>query len=184
MVVNDDFDWEGDRHLRRELSESVIYEMHVRGFTKSRTAKVKCPGTYLGVIEKIPYLKVAGCHGRRADAGQRVPDFGHLRKHDGTSQLLGLRPDGVLLAAPRLRVRQTPGAQVTEFKQMVKALHAAGIEVILDVVFNHTCEGNEQGPTLSFKGLENQVYYILSEGALHQLQRLRKHDQRQPPGCS
>ncbi len=71
VVVNDnDFDWEGDRHIRRDISESIIYEMHVRGFTKSRTAKVKAPGSYLGVIEKIPYLQSLGHHRGGIDAGQ------------------------------------------------------------------------------------------------------------------
>ncbi len=80
---------------------------------------------------------------------------------------------------------RTPGAQVREFKEMVKALHAAGIEVILDVVFNHTCEGNEQGPTLSFKGLENQVYYILSEGKHYtNYSGCGNTHQRQSSGCS
>ena len=93
------------------------------------------------------------------------PINGIYGQNAGAAELLGLRPAGVLLAAPRLCASaRSPAAQVTEFKQMVKALHEAGIEVILDVVFNHTCEGNELGPTLSFKGLENRVYYMLDNG--------------------
>ncbi len=103
VVVDDYFDWEGDRHLRRELSESVIYEMHVRGFTTSHTSKVEHPGTYLGVIEKIPYLQVAGRDGGRTDAGPRVPDLRHPRQEARPRQLLGLRSDGLLRSASRLR---------------------------------------------------------------------------------
>ncbi|MDF1841672.1 MAG: glycogen debranching protein GlgX [Rubripirellula sp.] len=164
VVIDDDFDWEGDRHIRHDISESVIYEMHVRGFTKSRTAKVKAPGTYLGVIEKIPYLQSLG-----VTAVELMPinEFPIKDIHGNRME----RPnywgyDSMAFFSPHrgYAFDRTPGAQVREFKEMVKALHAAGIEVILDVVFNHTCEGNERGPTLSFKGLENQVYYILSEG--------------------
>ncbi|MCA9136321.1 MAG: glycogen debranching protein GlgX [Planctomycetales bacterium] len=164
VVINDDFDWEGDRHLRRELSESVIYEMHVRGFSKSRTAKIKCPGTYLGVIEKIPYLQDLGV---TAVELMPVNEFPILDIHGHAPErpnYWGYDPMAFFSPHRGYAHDKRPGAQVREFKQMVKALHAAGIEVILDVVFNHTCEGNERGPTLSFKGLENQVYYILSEG--------------------
>ncbi|KAA5541367.1 glycogen debranching protein GlgX [Roseiconus nitratireducens] len=164
VVVNDTFDWEGDRHLRRDLSESVIYEMHVRGFTKSRTAKIKCPGTYLGVIEKIPYLKDLGV---TAVELMPVNEFPILDIHGQVPErpnYWGYDPMAFFSPHRGYAHDKQPGAQVVEFKQMVKELHKAGIEVILDVVFNHTCEGNENGPTLSFKGLENQVYYILSEG--------------------
>lgn len=164
VVVDDDFDWEGDRHIRHDISESVIYEMHVRGFTKSKTAKVKCPGTYLGVIEKIPYLQELGVTAVELMPVNEFPikDI-HGNKLDRPNYW-GYDPMAFFSPHRGYAFDQTPGAQVTEFKQMVKALHKAGIEVILDVVFNHTCEGNERGPTLSFKGLENQVYYILSEG--------------------
>ena len=161
VVMEEKFDWQGDRHVRRNLSESVIYELHVRGFTRSRTSGVKDPGTYLGVIEKIPYLKSLGvtavelmpvhefptneCNGRKSDRPNYwgYDSMGFFSPHRG-------------YAASR-----EPGAQCREFKEMVRALHAAGIEVILDVVFNHTCEGNHLGPTIGFKGLENSVYYML-----------------------
>lgn len=164
VVVDHSFDWEGDRHLGREMSESIIYEMHVRGFTKSRTAKVKAAGSYLGVIEKIPYLQSLGITAVELMPVHEFP----IRDPQGKKLT---RPnywgyDAMAFFAPHRGYAHSsdPGAQVVEFKQMVKALHAAGIEVILDVVFNHTSEGNEHGPTLSFKGLENQIYYILSEG--------------------
>ena len=164
VVIKDDFDWEGDRHVRHDMSESIIYEMHVRGFTKSRTAKVKTPGTYLGVIEKIPYLKSLGVTAVELMPVNEFPIKDILGQKMERPNYWGYDPMSFFSPHRGYAHDRAPGAQVREFKQMVKALHAEGIEVILDVVFNHTCEGNEQGPTLSFKGLENQVYYILSEG--------------------
>ncbi len=164
VVVDDEFDWEGDRHVRHDISESVIYEMHVRGFTKSRTAKVKAPGTYLGVIEKIPYLKSLGITAVELMPVNEFPIKDIYGNKMDRPNYWGYDPMAFFSPHRGYAHDKTPGAQVREFKEMVKALHKAGIEVILDVVFNHTCEGNERGPTLSFKGLENQVYYILSEG--------------------
>ena len=164
VVIDDQFDWGDDRPIRRPMSESIIYEMHVRGFTKSRTAKVKSPGTYAGVIEKIPYLKSLGI-----TAVELMPVH-EFPIHDAGGNKMS-RPnywgyDPMAFFAPHrgYAAGKTPGCQVREFKELVRALHAEGMEVILDVVFNHTCEGNEHGPTISFKGLENSVYYILSEG--------------------
>lgn len=164
VVVDDEFDWDGDRHIRRDISESIIYEMHVRGFTKSRTAKVKAPGTYLGVIEKIPYLKSLGITAVELMPVNEFPIRDIYGNKMQRPNYWGYDPMAFFSPHRGYAYDRTPGAQVREFKEMVKALHHAGIEVILDVVFNHTCEGNERGPTLSFKGLENQVYYILSEG--------------------
>jgi isoamylase len=161
VVVDDYFDWAGDRHLRRELSETVIYEMHVKGFTRHESANTKKPGTYLGIIEKIPYLKSLGVTAVELMPVHEFP----INNFDGSDNT---RPnfwgyDPLSFFAPHRGYASgsEPGCQVNEFKTMVKALHEAGIEVILDVVFNHTCEGNEKGPTLSFKGLENSVYYML-----------------------
>ena len=164
VVVDDFFDWEGDRHLRRDLSETVIYEMHVRGFTQHESSSVNHPGTYLGVIEKIPYLKSLG-----VTAVELMPihEFPILDIHGNRPERVNYWGyDSMAFFSPHrgYGTQTEPGCQVLEFKQMVKALHQAGIEVILDVVFNHTCEGNEQGPILSFKGLENDVYYMLEEG--------------------
>lgn len=163
VVVHDDFDWEGDRHIRRPLDESVIYEMHVRGFTKSRTAKVDANGGYLGVIEKIPYLQSLGITAVELMPIHEFPIMDTMGQKPSRPNYWGY--DSMAFFSPHrgFATDTTPGAQVREFKEMVKALHAAGIEVILDVVFNHTCEGNENGPTLSFKGLENSVYYILED---------------------
>ncbi len=164
VVVDDDFDWDGDRHIRRDISESVIYEMHVRGFTKSRSSKVEAPGSYLGVIEKIPYLQSLGVTAVELMPINEFPIRDILGKKLDRPNYWGYDPMAFFSPHRGYADSNQPGAQVREFKEMVKALHRAGIEVILDVVFNHTCEGNEDGPTLSFKGLENQVYYILSEG--------------------
>jgi glycogen operon protein len=164
VVVDDNFDWDGDRHIRKDISESIIYEMHVRGFTKSRTAKVKTPGGYLGVIEKIPYLQSLGITAVELMPVNEFPIKDIYGNKMDRPNYWGYDPMAFFSPHRGYAHDRTPGAQVREFKEMVKALHAAGIEVILDVVFNHTCEGNERGPTLSFKGLENQVYYILSEG--------------------
>jgi isoamylase len=164
VVIDDSFDWQGDRHLRRGLADTVIYELHVRGFTASPTSGVTHPGTYLGVIEKIPYLKSLG-----VTAVELMP------VHEFPTELpSGVRPeafnywgyDPLAFFAPHrgYAAGTEPGCQVREFKEMVRALHAANIEVILDVVFNHTAEGNHLGPTVSFKGLENRVYYMLGEG--------------------
>ena len=164
VVIDDFFDWQGDRHLRRGLADTVIYELHVRGFTADPSSGVAHPGTYLGLIEKIPYLKSLG-----VTAVELMP------VHEFPTELpSGERPerfnywgyDPMAFFAPHrgYAAGTEPGCQVREFKEMVRALHAAGIEVILDVVFNHTAEGNHLGPTLSFKGLENRVYYMLGDG--------------------
>ncbi|MEO1496069.1 MAG: glycogen debranching protein GlgX [Planctomycetota bacterium] len=162
VVVDDHFDWGGDRHLRRPLAESVIYEMHVRGFTNSPTSGADSPGTYLGVIEKIPYLKSLGV---TAVELMPVHEFPTNESNGTTTKRANYWGyDPMAFFAPHRGYAQgeEPGAQVREFKEMVRELHAAGIEVILDVVFNHTSEGNDQGPTFSFKGLENSVYYMLN----------------------
>jgi isoamylase len=165
VVIDDTFDWQGDRHLKRSLSETVIYEMHVRGFTQSRSSGVKEPGTYLGLIEKIPYLRSLG-----VTAVELMPVLDFPLDHwsgsaeQGKPNYWGYDPMAFFAPHRGYAASSEPGAQVVEFKQLVRALHQAGIEVILDVVFNHTAEGNELGPTLSFKGLENRVYYMLANG--------------------
>lgn len=161
VVHEDTFDWEGDRHVRRDLSETIIYEMHVRGFTQSPTSGVEYPGTYYGVIEKIPYLQELGVTAVELMPIHEFP----IRDINGNlpqrHNYWGYDPMAFFAPHRGYAAGDEPGCQADEFKEMVKALHQANIEVILDVVFNHTCEGNELGPVLSFKGLENQVYYML-----------------------
>ena len=164
VVIDDAFDWKGDRHLRRDLSETIIYELHVRGFTQSATSGVEHPGTYLGVIDKIPYLKSLGVTAVELMPVHEFPIHGINGQVLERPNYWGYDPLAFFAPHRGYAVGKEPGSQVREFKQMVRALHAAGIEVILDVVFNHTCEGNELGPVLSFKGLENRVYYMLANG--------------------
>lgn len=162
VVTDDHFDWRGDRHLNYRLADSVIYEMHVRGLTQSPTSGCQFPGTYRGVIEKIPYLKSLGI-----SAVELMPVHEFLECEPFSTEKNPRRNywgyDPVAFFAPHRKYTSDTrlGGQVQEFKEMVRELHRAGIEVILDVVFNHTAEGNERGPTLSLKGLENPVYYIL-----------------------
>lgn len=164
VVVNDDFDWRGGRHLRRRLSETVIYEMHVRGFTRSRSSGVKHPGTYLAIIEKIPYLQSLGVTAIELMPVHEFPIYDCMGNKPERPNYWGYDPMAFFAPHRGYAVGSEPGCQVREFKEMVRELHRAGIEVILDVVFNHTAEGNELGPTLSFKGLENRVYYMLDNG--------------------
>ncbi|MGI9457481.1 MAG: glycogen debranching protein GlgX [Aeoliella sp.] len=162
VVVDEDFDWQGDRHLKRPLAESIIYETHVRGLTRSGTSDTQNPGTYLGLIEKIPYLKSLGITAVELMPVHEFP----LAESDGSkprrSNYWGYDPMAFFAPHRGYMKGTKPGGQVDQFKTMVRELHAAGIEVILDVVFNHTAEGNEQGPTFSFKGLQNNVYYMQS----------------------
>ncbi len=164
VVMDEHFDWEGDRHLRRDISETIIYEMHVRGFTKSDTSGVDSPGTYLGVIDKIPYLQSLGVTAVELMPIHEFPIMATDGSEPERRNYWGYDPMAFFSPHRGYAAGDEPGCQVHEFKQMVKALHQAGIEVILDVVYNHTCEGNELGPTLSFKGLENGVYYMLESG--------------------
>ncbi|TMM38043.1 MAG: glycogen debranching protein GlgX [Actinobacteria bacterium] len=165
VIDVDDYDWEGDRPLNRPMHETVIYEMHVGGFTRSPSSGVYNPGTYRGVVEKIPYLKSLGVTAvellpvfmfDEREGDRILPEGTTLTNYWGYSPLALFAPhDGYCVSA-------TEGTHVREFRDMVKALHAAGIEVILDVVFNHTGEGNHLGPAVSFKGMANPVYYHLS----------------------
>lgn len=161
VVVDDSFDWQGDRHIKRSLAETVIYEMHVRGFTRSRTSGAQHPGAYRGVIEKIPYLQSLGVTAVELMPVHEFPINSPWGKREPRRNYWGY--DSLAFFSPHrgYAASHEPGAQVVEFKEMVRELHRAGIEVILDVVFNHTCEGNHLGPTLSFKGLANNVYYML-----------------------
>jgi isoamylase len=165
VVVSDEFDWRGDRPLNYPLRHCVIYETHVRGLTMGSGSGVEHPGTYLGVVEKIPYFKRLGVTSlellpvQEFDENENPhvdPATGlRLKNYWGYSTVAFFAPKGGYSFSGRI------GEQVSEFKLMVRELHAAGIEVVLDIVFNHTAEGNELGPTLSFRGLDNKIYYML-----------------------
>ena len=167
IVDDDDFDWEHDQPLNIHLADSVIYEMHVRGFTRDPSSGVNAPGTYAGVIEKIPYLKSLGVTAVELLPVTEFDENDNPRVNPMTGEKLhnfwGYHPVNFFSPKQAYASDSRPGSQVREFKEMVKALHEAGIEVILDMVFNHTCEGNEKGETLSFRGLDNVVYYLVDE---------------------
>ena len=139
--------------------------MHVRGFTRHDSASVTHPGTFRGIIEKIPYLLKLGITAIELLPVTEFDEADNYRKNPLTGEALhnfwGYHPISFFAPKAAYAVEMTAGAQIREFKEMVKALHAAGIEVILDMVFNHTGEGNEEGRTLSFRGLDNSVYYIV-----------------------
>ena len=150
LLLNRRFDWQGTTRPKTPWSETVIYETHLRGLTIHPSAGSKYPGTFLGVIEKIPYF---------LELGITAVEFMPVQEFDGTSDPLS---------------DPATGRQLDEFKTMVRELHRARIEVILDVVFNHTAEGGEHGPTFNFRGFDNALYYMLDED---------KHRYRDFSGC-
>ncbi len=161
IVVDDAFDWQNDASPHVPLEKLVIYEVHVKGFTAHPSSGVQHPGTYLGFIEKIPHLTALG-----VNAVELLPvhefyidDFLLAR---GLTNYWGYNSIGFFAPESSYGTGRAPGAQVAEFKTLVRALHRAGLKVILDVVHNHTGEGNELGPTLSFRGIDNPSYYALS----------------------
>jgi isoamylase len=162
-----DYDWEGDKPLNRPIEDTIVYEMHVRGFTKSATSEAHHPGTFLGIIEKITYLKELGVTAVELlpifDFDETVP----LRIVDGKPlwNFWGYSTMSYFAPQSAYCVRPEDGMHLKEFRDTVKALHKAGIEVILDVVFNHTDEGNHQGPTFCFRGIDNRSYYFLVPSA-------------------
>jgi isoamylase len=167
VFAQEHFDWEDVRPPKRPWSETVIYETHVRGSTIHHSSQVAAPGTYRGLIDKIAYFKELGI-----TAVELMPIFEFnerevVRIDPITGQRLanywGYVP--VAFMAPKATYCSSGGhgQQKLEFKEMVKAFHQAGIEVILDVVLNHTAEGNHLGPTLCFRGLDNAIYYMLEE---------------------
>jgi len=156
------YDWEGDAPLGRPSARTIVYEMHVRGFTRHPSSGVDANtrGTFAGLIEKIPYLQGLGI-----TAVELLPVF-QFDPHDcppGKVNYWGYAPVSFLAPHHAYSSRGDALGPVDEFRDMVKALHRAGIEVILDVVFNHTAEGDHRGPTFSFRGLDNPTYYILDE---------------------
>ena len=161
IVVDDAFDWQGVRSPDLELEQLVIYEVHVKGFTAHPSSGVRCPGTYLGFIEKIPHLTRLGVNAVELLPVHEyyVDDFLIQR---GLTNYWGYNSIGFFAPESSYSSRQAPGCQVTEFKTLVRELHRAGIKVILDVVYNHTGEGNEMGPMMCFRGLDNLSYYGLT----------------------
>lgn len=155
------YDWEGDMPLKRSYSRTIIYEMHVAGFTKHPSSGIPAEkrGTYAGLIEKIPYLQDLG-----VTAVELLPIF-QFDPHDaplGLRNYWGYSPISFFAPHAAYSSRKDPLGPLNEFRDMVKALHRAGIEVILDVVYNHTSEGDHKGPTFCYRGFANDVYYSLN----------------------
>ena len=157
------YDWEGDQPLKRPIHESIIYEVHVGGFTRSPSSGVARPGTFAGMIEKIPYLQALG-----VTAVELLPVFEFDDTNvsvnpagDTIRNYWGYSTVGFFSPHSGYCVERNGVSHIREFRDLVKALHRAGLEVILDVVFNHTDEGNELGPTHSFRGMDNRTFYLL-----------------------
>ncbi|MDJ0386909.1 isoamylase [Roseomonas sp. E05] len=162
LLADRRFDWEGDAPPRHAWRDTVIYETHVRGFTLHPSSGVLHAGRFLGVAEMIPYLQALGVTAVELMPVQEAPELTPAGPAGGPPRPDYWGYDPVALFAPRIAYASAgPGAAVNEFRTMVRALHRAGIEVILDVVFNHTAEGGESGPTFSFRGLDNAIYYLL-----------------------
>jgi glycogen operon protein len=165
-ITFDDFDWEGDRFLEIPIEDIIIYEMHIRSFTCHPSSAVKYPGTFSAVREKIPYLKELGVNCIELMPIYEFDEFEnsrvspitgkHLMNYWGYSTVGFFAPKAGYAASGKF------GMEVDELKALVRELHKNGIEIILDVVLNHTAEGNEKGPYISFRGIDNKSYYILT----------------------
>jgi glycogen operon protein len=162
VVDHGDFDWQGVQAPNHPLSKTVIYEMHPKGFTGSKTSLLptKNLGTFSGIIEKIPYLKSLGI---TAIELMPIQYFDQDDAPVGKQNYWGYSPINFFALHSDYSVQKTPIAAIHEFKTLVRELHKADIEVILDVVFNHTAEGDENGPVFCFKGWQNDTYYLLNE---------------------
>ena len=164
-LTSHEFDWQDDRPLKTPMVDSVIYELHVRGFTRDSSAKVKHPGTYLGIVEKIPYLKELGVTAVELMPVTEWDENDNVFVDPETGQRLknywGYNP--VSFSALKSGFASDPSQHINEFKTMVRSLHQAGIEVILDMVYNHTGEGGYDGNTSSFRGIDNPIFYLLDQ---------------------
>ena len=163
LLDKQEYDWEDDRYPKIPMQDSIIYELHVRGFTQHMSSLVAHPGTFLGLTEKIHYLQQLG-----VTAVELLP----VTEFDENEALFVNPQTGLPLKnywgynplsffAPKASYSSEPGKVLTEFRDMVKAFHRAGIEVLLDIVFNHSGEGGQGGPTTSFRGIDNSIYYLL-----------------------
>jgi len=167
IFTHDDFDWEGDAPPKHPASDTVIYETHVRGFTVHPSSGVAHPGTFTGLIEKIPYLQDLGVTAIELMPVLEFNENESNRVNPVTGETLknywGYNPVAFFAPKRSYCIGGPHGSQIKEFREMVKAFHRAGIEVILDIVLNHSAEGNELGPTISLRGIENSIFYMLEE---------------------
>ena len=164
-VVDEEFDWGHEHPLAVPLADSIIYELHVRGFTRHPSSGVADPGTFRGLVEKIPYLRELGVTAVELMPVTEFEECDNPRNNLLTGEPLrnfwGYQPVSFFAPKASYASEPGPGDAVREFKSMVKAFHEAGIEVILDIVFNHTGEGDERGATFCWRGLDNPTYYLL-----------------------
>jgi isoamylase len=163
-ILSGVFYWDGDRPLNIPREDLVIYEMHVRGFTQHASSGVRCPGTYAGMIEKIPYLKKLGVNAVELLPVWEFDEFEHWYRDEAGQlylQYWGYSPISFL--APKAGYATGDAVEATfELKALIKALHEAGIEVFFDIVLNHTAEGDEKGRIISYKGIDLPSYYLLT----------------------
>ena len=166
QILADDFDWEDDCQLEIPFEDLVIYEMHVRGFTAHASAKVKHPGTFAAIRDKIPYLKDLGINCLELMPVHTFDEFENSKLSPVTGERLlnywGYSNVGFFAPKAGFAATGKFGMQADELKNTIKTLHKNGIEVILDVVFNHTAEGNERGHYISYRGIDNKTYYMLT----------------------
>ena len=163
-IIYEDFDWRGDIPLDTPLSDLIIYEMHVRGFTKDPSSNSKYPGTFAGILDKIPYLKKLGINAVELLPIFEFDELDAQKTVDGHRLLNYWGYSTVGFYAPKAGYAHSGpfGMETDELKNLIRQLHQNGIEVILDVVFNHTAEGNENGPYISYRGIDNRIWYMLT----------------------
>ncbi len=168
VLTDAHFDWEGDLPLRHPAADTVIYEAHVRGFTIDPSSGATHPGTFCGLTEKIPYLQDLGVTAIELMPVQEFNENELSRLNPISKERLrnywGYNPAALLAPKQSYGAQGSPAQQTIEFREMVKCFHRAGIEVVLDIVLNHTGEGNELGPTICFRGTDNPIFYMLQEG--------------------
>ena len=164
QIIRQDFWWEGDKPLEHRQCDLIIYELHVRSFTCHESSNVRYKGTFAGLTEKIPYLKELGVNCVELMPVFEFDEFENSREQDGKRLFNYWGYSTVCFFAPKAGYAASSrfGLEADELKNLIKKLHQNGIEVVLDVVFNHTAEGNEQGPFISFKGIDNRTYYLLT----------------------
>jgi isoamylase len=168
LLTDAHFDWEGDLPLRHPAADTVIYEAHVRGFSIDPGSGTAHPGTFRGLTEKIPYLQDLGVTAIELMPVQEFNENELSRLNPISKERLrnywGYNPAALFAPKQSYGTQGSSGQQTLEFREMVKSFHRAGIEVVLDIVLNHTCEGNELGPTICFRGTDNSIFYMLQEG--------------------
>ncbi len=164
QIIREDYHWEGDKPLEIPAKDLVIYELHVRSFTRDESSGVRHKGTYAGLVEKIPYLRELGVNCVELMPVFEFDEFENTRKYENRQLYNYWGYSTVCFFAPKAGYAASApfGMEADEFKNLVKVMHRNGIEVILDVVFNHTAEGNEHGPYISYKGIDNRTYYLLT----------------------